>query len=74
MKKITQLCLTVLLCGYLGVHNGYLALWQNGGSAPDRIFPRQICIYPLKDQLALKKGIPFSTQESLTQLLEDFLS
>ena len=74
MKKSKQLCLIVLLIGYLGVHNGYLALWKNGCAEPDRIFPRQVCLYPETDQNALKKGIPFSTQKELHRLMEDFLS
>lgn len=74
MKKCNRFFLILLLAGYLGVYEGYLALWKNGSSVPDQVFPRPASIYPEKDYQELKKGIPYLSQESLTRLMEDFLS
>lgn len=64
----------ILLMGYLGLHNGYLALFEDGSSEPSLILPYKAELYPQADQEALKQGIPYETQEELTRLLEDFLS
>lgn len=68
-------CATVLLLGlYLGLHNGYLALWDSGKDVPERIFPFWADLYPKIDQHALEKGIPIKDEDALKKLLEDFLS
>ena len=58
--------------GYLGVCNGYLTVFQK--DTPKTIFPYRVECYPPQDQMALKKGIPFRSQQELAFLLEDFLS
>ena len=66
---------TVLLLGlYLGLHNGYLALWRSGCPEPEKVFPFKVALYPKIDQSALEKGIPIDDEDALKKLLEDFLS
>ena len=71
--RITHVA-AILLAGYLGFYNGYLALWNHAGSAPDHIFPYRAETYSDADKDALARGIPFDTREELTRLLEDYLS
>ena len=60
-----------LVC-YLGIYKGHLAIFQNG--TPKTILPYPAHIYSRQDQEKLEKGIPFSSQQELSSLLEDFLS
>ena len=73
MFKKHLACL-LLLMGYLGLHNGYLALFENGSSEPSMILPYKAELYPKADRQALENGIPYENQQELTRLLEDFLS
>lgn len=66
--------LLLLLCGYLGVYQGHLALYASGQSQPAQVFPQQVSYYPEADQQALKAGIPFHTEAEMNRLLEDYLS
>jgi len=66
----TFLLLTLLL----GCHNGYLALFEGSDPAPVRTFPYRVEGFPQNDQEALRQGIPISSDEELTRLLQDFLS
>ena len=73
MKK--QLICLILLGGMLlGSCNGYLALWKNGNPQPEQLFPFQIAVLPPQDQEALEAGIPVSSQQELSGLMEDYLS
>jgi len=74
MKKYYLLCTTAILCCYLGVYRGYLALWRQSGLQPDRIYPYRTGLFPVKDQSDLERGIPFSSAAELNRLLEDYLS
>lgn len=71
----TLCCLAALtLSLYLGLHNGYLALWNTEASEPEQVFPYRAALYPKIDQRELEKGIPISDQMQLQQLLEDLTS
>ena len=72
--KRNYVLLLLLLCGYLGVYQGNLALFPSGQAQPTQVFPRAVSYYPEADQQALKAGIPYRTQAELTRLLEDYLS
>lgn len=73
MRKL--FCIALLLLGlYLGLHNGYLALWKTGNTEPEQVFPYRASLFPKLDQAALEKGIPIEDTDSLKKLLEDFLS
>lgn len=63
-----------ILSLYLGLHNGYLALWDTNSNQPEQVFPYHISLYPEIDKNLLEKGIPISTQPELNKLLEDYLS
>lgn len=68
-------CRVLLLIGlYLGLHNGYLALWSSDRSEPDQVFPYRASLYPKCDRDALERGIPIAGNEQLKHVLEDFLS
>lgn len=70
--KLRYVTCLLLVLGYLGLHKGYLALFEEG--KPVMILPYKAEMYSSEDQLTLKKGIPYETEEELTRLLEDFLS
>lgn len=64
----------VLLSLYLGLHNGYIALWNTNSAQPERVFPYRAVLYPKIDQSQLSEGIPISDEEHLMRLLQDFMS
>lgn len=74
MRKMRIWGAILLLCGYLGIYNGHLAIWYQDDPEPTAIFPYRETHYPDADRAALKKRIPFSDQKELTTLLEDYLS
>ena len=69
-KQLVALALSFLL----GVENGCIALWKDGHEKPLRVFPYQVEMLPLTDQLALKKGIVIKSNSALAEFLEDYLS
>lgn len=65
----------IILFGlYLGIHNGYLALFKGESPLPDTVLPYRAALYPKIDQEALADKIPVKTPAQLKKLLEDFLS
>lgn len=65
----------LLLLGlYLGLQNGYIALWKQEATKPVQVFPYRAALYPKADQQALSNGIPITDNWQLQQILEDFLS
>lgn len=73
MRKLCRLALLSLSL-YLGLHNGYLALWSTEASTPEQVFPYRAALFPKLDRQELERGIPISDQEQLQQLLEDLTS
>ncbi len=67
-----RLIILLLLLGFLGVKSGYVAIYRDDGS--QSILPYRICLFPEKDQTALKTGIPFHSPQELIDLLQDYLS
>ena len=74
MRSHRILTLTLIMSLYLGLNDGYLALWKEGSSEPEIIYPYHISLYPQIDQQRLKKGIPIRSTEELSKHMEDFLS
>ncbi len=72
MKKGFSLCL--LLTYLLGIHKGYVALYECGKEEPRQIYPCAVKTLPEADQKALAVGIHALNDEQLQQLLEDYLS
>lgn len=65
----------LLLLGYiLGVHKGYVALWQGTDPNPIRVFPIRAQMLPAEDQKRLESGINIQEDTKLFDLLEDYLS
>lgn len=58
----------------LGVHNGYIALWQNGEEIPEQVFPYRSAMLPQADRERLETGILIENESRLHNLLEDYLS
>lgn len=58
----------------LGIHNGYIALWQGEDPEPVRVFPYRASMLPEQDQRLLEAGIPIGNESRLHSLLEDYLS
>jgi hypothetical protein len=74
MKKIRLGLILSVLCCYLGLHNGYLAIFNEHDPTPVQVFPFRVESYPASDQDALRHGIPITSRETLTRLLEDYCS
>lgn len=72
MKTRFLLCLTFGL--YLGICRGYLAIWNMGNPEPASVLPCRVDMLPEQDQKMLKEGIPISSSDELTKLLQDYLS
>lgn len=74
MKHMPILSVLFMLCCYLGLHGGHLALWDSTQTQPLQVFPYRVEMYAKSDQDALRHGIPITSQEALTRLLEDYFS
>ena len=66
----TLMCLSL----YLGMHQGYLALWREGYTEPEKVYPYPISLYPKMDKDLLEKGIPIRSKAELSQRIEDYTS
>ena len=74
MKVSSLVYLTLILSFLLGIHEGKLALWRDGDSQPEIIFPCCTDLLPEADRKALSEGIPISSRQELAHLLEDYIS
>ena len=74
MRKRRYFYLTLFFGFLLGVHNGFIALWQDGCAQPVEVYPYRADSLPPVDQRALEKGIAIGSSEELANLLEDYLS
>ena len=74
MKKIAILYCITLLGFLLGIHNGRIALWEDGKAEPIKVFPYSASILPENDQAKLKAGIRFDSMQALFERMEDYLS
>ena len=73
MKKRYRMLL--LVCSlYLGLHNGYIALWSTQQEKPLQVFPYKAALYPKIDRYALEEGLPIGNEAELEKFLEDLLS
>lgn len=73
MQKFISM-ISILLTLYLGVHNGYLALWDTESKEVKTVYPYRIELYPNLDKNALENGVIVESERELTKLLEDYLS
>lgn len=74
MKKLLNFLILGIFCCYLGLHNGYLAIWNDQDPNPVYVFPYKAEYYPGADRKALQHGIPITSERSLKRLLEDYCS
>ena len=72
MKIFPKLVIAVLLGLQLGLSEGYLAIFRDG--KPERLLPYSQEVFTSADREKLTGGIPFSTEQELNRLLEDFTS
>ncbi len=64
--------ISCLLCLYLGIENGYLAITDSSGHCTS--FPYRMELYTQQDQTLLRNGIPIENQSELSKVLEDYFS
>lgn len=64
----------LLLGLYLGISDGYLAIFKSDQATPVQALPYSQELFTEADRAKLKSGIPFSTDKELHRLLEDFTS
>ena len=74
MHRIRTYGILFTLLYILGIHKGYIALWQSPDPEPIRIFPVRSSLLPEADQEMLKAGIQIREDAQLHNLLEDYLS
>ena len=72
MGIFQNICLSLLLWGYLGISNGHLAFFEAG--KPVDVLPYPAEGFSFSDQETLKKGIPYDTPLEKQQITEDYLS
>lgn len=58
----------------LGVHQGRIALWEEGQVSPKKIFPYRASSLPDADRQRLEQGIYVENTEELAKIAEDYLS
>ena len=74
MRDFRKVFLTILVGFLLGISDGYIALWKCGDPTPLQVFPCRVEMLPPADQQVLAQGIHISSEQELSQLLEDYLS
>lgn len=75
MKKIASILYSIMLFGFLlGIHNGQIAIWKDDDPKPAIILPYKADSLPLRDRLALKKGIHFDSIQDIEKMLQDYLT
>ncbi len=73
MMKKAMVYLTLVFGFLLGIKDGYIALWKDGGQEAE-VFPYRAEMLPKADQQRLKEGIRIEDGTELARILEDYLS
>ena len=71
--KIFLTTITVIAM-YLGLSDGHLAIYSDGSAEAVQILPYATSMFTESDQCLLAEGIPFTSAEDLSKLLEDYTS
>lgn len=74
MRKLIILYCVTIIGFLLGIHNGRVAVWQDGVKDPIKVFPYSAKLLPKQDRALLEKGMHFETKEELIRRIEDYLS
>ena len=74
MKRYKHLYFALLLALILGIRDGRVALWKDGGADPVRVFPCRAGMLPPEARSALEQGIRIESLEQLEELAENYLS
>ena len=73
--KFFRIILPILVLSlYLGVQGENLALFREGHLIPIQVYEKPVSAFPIKDQNALRAGIPITSKRQLAELLEAYLS
>lgn len=72
MRKLV--CCVMCFILYLGLSNGYIAMWSENTSKPIKVYPYHISLFPKIDQKRFEKGIPIKSEEEFSKHIEDYLS
>ena len=68
------LCLWLALGWILGVHRGYIALWEEDAAQPHTVYPYKAALLPPQEERRLEAGIPIQDEAQLRSLLMDYFS
>ena len=74
-KRIARIFTAAVLTGILiGVHNGRIALWQDGDPEPFKVFPYPVSLLPDEQEQMVRNGVRVESMEELQRLMEAYLS
>ena len=75
MSAIRKSLWTLMLFGWiLGIHRGYIALWDSGGSSPCAVYPYKAALLPPAEVSRLADGIAIRDEAQLQFLLTNYFS
>ena len=73
--KIRKIIPYILSLAFLvGIHRGYIAIWNGEDPEPEYTLPYSVALLPEADQKELEKGIFIQSSQELSRFLEDFCS
>ena len=73
--KIRKSIPYILTIAFLvGIHRGYIAIWNGEDPDPEYRLPYSASLLPESDRKELEKGIFIQSRQELTRFLEDFCS
>ena len=73
-RKRKILCSWIAWGLILGIHRGYIALWNETDPLPMEVYPYKAVMLPPSEVRALEAGIPIRDQGHLRFLLMNYLS
>lgn len=75
MRRTARIVYGIFLFSFLlGIHKGQIAIWKDEDPQPAVILPYKAEMLPIKDRIALKKGIHFDSMEDIQKILQDYLT
>lgn len=74
MRQCRSLLLILVFAMYLGLSNGYLAIFSGKDNTPIQVLPYHESVFTQQERRQLATGIPFTSVAERSRLLEDFTS
>ena len=69
-----HLCLVLALGWILGIHQGFIALWEENATEPAAVYPHKASLLPPAEEQLLRSGIRIQDEAHLQFLLMNYLS